>query len=90
MLPDIVGEEKQLEHGKNNKKLDEDDSPKRPPQCHTAEAIIIQMVNLIEKTIFAHRYHAHFSWCKDMELISNMQILFRFSLIIAKYKAAMM
>jgi len=43
----IVRKEKQLEHEKNDGKLDEDDGPKRFAQCHRPKSIVVEMEYLI-------------------------------------------
>ena len=43
MLLYVIWEEEELQYNKDNEQLNEYDCPKRPPQCHTAEPIIVQM-----------------------------------------------
>jgi len=47
MLADEVREEEKLEDGKDDDQFDDDDCPKRLPQCHVAEAVIVQVEGTI-------------------------------------------
>ena len=56
MLLDVVGKEKYFQHHEDDKDFDEDDEPQRASQRHAAEAVVIEVENLVEKSRLAHRY----------------------------------
>ena len=43
MFLNIVREEEQLQHDEDNEELLQDNKPKRPPYCHTAESVVVQV-----------------------------------------------
>ena len=55
MLLEEIGEEKYLEHHKDDEQLDEDDGPQRLAQAHVPETIDVEVVDPIEKVVLSHR-----------------------------------
>ena len=51
-----VWEEENLQNDKDDEKLDGYDQPKRLPQRHAAEAIIIKVEGTVKETAFSHRH----------------------------------
>jgi hypothetical protein len=54
MLLKEIGEEKHLEHCKDNEQFDKDDGPKRLAKRHRAKTIVIQMEYLAKDVVFSH------------------------------------
>jgi len=54
VLADVVGEEKELQHGKDDEQLDEDDGPEGAPQRHAAESVIVEMECFVEEVVLFH------------------------------------
>ena len=55
MLLEEIGEEKDLEHHKDDEQLDEYDGPQRPAQAHVPETVGVEVVDTIEKVVLPHR-----------------------------------
>jgi hypothetical protein len=55
MLPNETGEEKYLQDGKHDEKLDENNGPERAPKRHVAESIIIEMEHFVEEVGLRHK-----------------------------------
>ncbi len=53
-LAQHIGEEKDLQHQKDHKKLDEDDRPQRPSHGHLAETIGVKLVDLAYQQLARH------------------------------------
>jgi hypothetical protein len=68
MFLDEVWEEEQLEDDEDNEQLDEDNSPKRTPQLHGAEAVDVQVVHAIKETFPIHSISFSLRCCKYSEL----------------------
>ena len=62
MLFEEVGEEKHLQHSKDDKQLDEDDGPERFAQFHRPESIVIQIEDFLEKVVLCHHKLVCFLW----------------------------
>ena len=54
MLLDEVGKEEKLQNEENHKEFDEDNRPQGTPQPHVAEAVIVEVENLVKETLFLH------------------------------------
>ena len=64
----VVGEEEQLEHEKDNHKFDEDDGPERFAYGHLPESIVVEMEDLIWESMF----HAELDLFLDFAKIRNL------------------
>ena len=51
-----VREEKHLQHGEDDKKLNEYDGPQRTPQAHITKALVVEVEHSVGKTAFLHRH----------------------------------
>ena len=56
MLFQEVGEEEQFQHCEDDDDFHDDDSPKRLPQRHVPEAVVVQIEYTIQETVFAHKH----------------------------------
>ena len=54
MLLDEVGKEKNLQDDEDDEEFDEDNRPERTTQPHVAEAVVVQVINLVKKALFFH------------------------------------
>lgn len=54
MLFQEVGKEEYLEYGEYDEQFDKDDDPQGTPQRHIPEAIAVEVVDPVCKTVFSH------------------------------------
>ena len=51
-----IREEEHLQHGEDDKKLNEYDGPQRTPQAHITKALVVEVEYSVGKTAFLHRH----------------------------------
>ena len=57
ILLEEVREEEHLQDGKHNEEFYADDEPERPPECHRAEAIVIEVEGASKEAFRVHNRH---------------------------------
>jgi hypothetical protein len=55
MTTEEIGEEEDFQHHKNDEEFDQNNGPKRLPQRHATEAIVIEMERTVPETLLGHK-----------------------------------